>query len=297
MFKILAVLFICTCLPVLLLSQDNLSMESLQQRITDILATQKGSFAVAFKDLSSGRELFIHEHENFHAASTMKVPVMIEVFKQAMQKKFSVTDSLVVKNEFISIADSSHFSLDPKDDSEFELYKQIGQKKSIYDLVYQMIILSSNFATNMIIQLVDAKNVTATMRSLGAKDIQVLRGVEDQKAFDKGIINTTTAYDLMLILEQVAKGKVVSKKACRAMIKILLDQQFNDIIPAKLPADVKVAHKTGWITGLQHDAGIIFLPDGRRYVLVLLSKNLEDEKAGVDAMATVSEMIYKNLTH
>lgn len=269
-------------------------MDALKQRIADTLAAQKGVFAVAFKDLSTGKTLFINERENFHAASTMKVPVMIEVYRQASKKKFSISDSLIVKNEFNSIADSSFFSLDPKDDSEFELYKQTGQKKSIYDLVYEMIILSSNFATNMMIQLVDAKNVTATMRTLGAEDIQVLRGVEDQKAFDKGIINTTTAYDLLVIFEQIAKGKVVNKKASKEMIKILLDQRFNDIIPARLPPNVRVAHKTGWITGLHHDAGIIFLPGGRKYVLVLLSKKLEDEKAGVNAMASVSEMIYQS---
>jgi beta-lactamase class A len=295
MLKILPLLFVYSCLPALLFSQNNLSMDALKQRITDTLAAQKGFFSVAFKDLSSGKELFINEHENFHAASTMKVPVMIEVYKQAAQKKFSLKDSLTVKNEFKSIADGSLYSLDSADDSEFGLYKQTGQKKTIYDLVYQMIILSSNFATNIMIQLVDAKNVTATMRTLGAEDIQVLRGVEDQKAFDKGLINTVTAYDLMLLFEQIANGKAVSKKASKEMTGILLDQRFNDIIPARLPANVKVAHKTGWITGLHHDAGIIFLPDGRKYILILLSKKLDDEKAGVNAMASVSEMIYKYL--
>lgn len=270
-------------------------MHQLKQRITDTLAAQKGFFAVAFKDLSTGRELLINEHENFHAASTMKTPVMIEVYKQAAKKKFSLKDSLTVNNEFKSIVDGSPFSLDSADDSEFELYKQVGQKKTVYDLMYQMIIVSSNFATNMMIELVGAKNVTASMRGLGAKDIQVLRGVEDQKAYDKGLINTVTAYDLMLIFEQIAKGKVVNQKACSEMINILLDQKFNDIIPAKLPATVKVAHKTGWITGLHHDSGIVFLPDGRKYILVLLSKKLEDEKAAVNAMASVSEMIYKYL--
>jgi len=270
-------------------------MDQLKQRVIDTLAAQKGFFAVAFKDLSTGRELLINEHENFHAASTMKTPVMIEVYKQAAKKKFSLKDSLTVNNEFKSIVDGSPFSLDSADDSEFELYKQVGQKKTVYDLMYQMIIASSNFATNMMIELVGAKNVTASMRGLGAKDIHVLRGVEDQKAYDKGLINTVTAYDLMLIFEQIAKGKVVNRKACSEMINILLDQKFNDIIPAKLPPTVKVAHKTGWITGLHHDSGIVFLPDGRKYILVLLSKKLEDEKAAVNAMASVSEMIYKYL--
>jgi beta-lactamase class A len=128
---------------------------------------------------------------------------------------------------------------------------------------------------------------------MGANDIKVLRGVEDSKAFDKGLNNSTTAFDLMLIFENMAQGKIVNQESCDGMIKILLDQKFNEIIPAKLPKNVKVAHKTGSITGVQHDSGIIFLPDGRKYVLVLLSKNLKDVNAGISAMANVSEMIHQ----
>jgi beta-lactamase class A len=280
-------------MPALMYSQKKSLMKQLRQNITDTLAMQKGVFAVAFKDLSSGKEMLINEREFFHAASTMKTPVMIEVFKQAANRKFSLSDSIVLKNEFKSIADGSPYNLDSADDSEYEMYKHIGEKRTISELMYQMIIVSSNFATNLIVALVDAKNVTQTMRSLGAKDIQVLRGVEDQKAFDKGLNNTVTAYDLMLIFEKIARAKAVNKKASAAMIKILLDQKFNEIIPAKLPAGVKVAHKTGSITALQHDSGIVFLPDGRKYVLVLLSKKLQDENAAVKAMATVSGMIYQ----
>ncbi|MCW3116493.1 MAG: beta-lactamase [Chitinophagaceae bacterium] len=279
--------------PVWMYGQKMSLLEQLRQDITGTLATQQGEFAVAFKDLLSGKKLLIHEHEFFHAASTMKTPVMIEVFNQAAKGKFALSDSVIIKNEFISIADSSQYHLDSTDDSEYETYKHIGEKRTIGDLMYQMIISSSNLATNLIIGLVDARNVTQTLRGFGAKDIVVLRGVEDQKAFDKGLNNTTTAYDLMLIFEKLANGKAVNKKASEAMIKILLDQQFNDIIPAKLPPGVKVAHKTGSITAVHHDSGIVFLPDGRKYVLVLLSKNLLDENAAIKAMATVSDMIYQ----
>ena len=141
-------------------------------------------------------------------------------------------------------------------------------------------------------ELVDAKKVTQTMRELGAKDIQVLRGVEDGKAFAKGLNNTTTAYDLLLLFEKMAKGKIISAHASEAMINILLDQRFNEIIPAGLPPGVKIAHKTGSITGVFHDSGIIFLPSGKKYLLVLLSKNVEDEKSAIKAMAAVSAMIY-----
>jgi beta-lactamase class A len=271
---------------------QKLSVENLKSVIESKLKTVEGEFAVAFKDLQTGKTLFINEKEDFHAASTMKTPVMIEVFKQAKAGKFKVTDSILVKNEFKSIVDGSPYSMDIADDSGDGMYKMIGKKMTIYDLTYQMIIVSSNLATNILIDLVDAKNANESMRKLGAKDIKVLRGVEDQKAYDKGLSNTTTAYDLMLIFEKIAQNKVVDKQSCEEMRKILFDQKFNEIIPEKLPKTVKVAHKTGSITGVQHDSGIIYLPDGRRYILVLLSKKLKNVDVGVKMLAEVSEMFY-----
>ena len=257
--------------------------EKLEDQIAHELSQQTGTFAVAFKDLTTNEQVLIREHEVFHAASTMKTPVMIEVFKQASVGKLAFSDSILIKNDFRSIVDGSPYSLNVKDDSDQALYEKVGTKRLLSELVYDMIIVSSNLATNIIIELVDAKEVTQTMRDLGAKDIVVLRGVEDSKAFEKGLVNTTTAYDLMLMFEKMAKGEVVGTEACQAMIDILLDQRFNTILPARLPGDVRVAHKTGSIAGVHHDSGIVFLPDGRKYVLVLLSKNLEDEVAATNA--------------
>ena len=264
----------------------------LKEQINAEFAKQKGTFALAFKNLQTGEEILINERVNFHAASTMKTPVLIEAYKQAAAGKFTITDPILVKNEFNSIVDGSLYSLNAEDDSDSVLYTKIGTKLPVYDLLYLMIIKSSNLATNIIIDLVGAQNVNKTMREMGAKDIQVLRGVEDSKAFQKGLNNTTTAYDQMLIFNEMAMGRIVDKKASDAMINILIDQAFNDKIPAQLPKDVKVAHKTGWIKGINHDAGIVYLPDGRKYVLILLSKELVDDKAGVSAMANVSKMIY-----
>jgi beta-lactamase class A len=271
---------------------QKLAIENLKSAIEAKLKTVEGQFAVAFKDLQTGKTLFINEKENFHAASTMKTPVMIEVLKQAKAGKFKLSDSILVKNEFKSIVDGSPYSMDIADDSGDGMYKMIGKKMTIYDLTYQMIIVSSNLATNILIDLVDARNANESMRKLGAKDIQVLRGVEDQKAFEKGLNNTTTAYDLMLIFEKIAQNKVIDKQSCEEMRKILFDQKFNEIIPDKLPKTVKVAHKTGSITGVQHDSGIVYLPDGRKYVLVLLSKKLINVDFGVKILAEVSEQIY-----
>jgi beta-lactamase class A len=285
-----ATLFISSC------NTSKKALRTLQSDIDKELSGKKGTFAVAFKDLQTGRQIKINDHVAYHAASTMKTPVMIEVYKQAAEGRFSLNDSIELKNEFKSIVDGSLFSLDSTDDSEFELYKHIGEKRTVSALLYQMIIVSSNFATNLIIQKVSAENVTQSMRQLGAKDIQVLRGVEDNKAFEKGLINTTTAHDLMLIFEKIAKGEAVSAEASQAMIDILLDQKFNEIIPALLPPGVKVAHKTGSITHVHHDSGIVILPDGRKYVLVLLSKDWEDEKIAIQTMANISLLIYKYVT-
>ena len=251
-----------------------------------------GTFALAFRDVQTGESLFVNEKEIFHAASTMKTPVMIEVFKQAEEGKFKLDDSIIVENDFISIVDSSHYSMDLTDDSGEELYSFIGKNKTIRELVYNMITVSSNMATNILIEVVDAKNVMETMKEIGANDIQVLRGVEDNKAFQAGLNNTTTAYDLMLIFEKIASKEIVSESACNEMIEILFDQKLREKIPSKLPAEVKVANKTGSITGVQHDSGIIYLPDGRKYILVLLAKDLKDAEAGIEVESEVSRMIY-----
>jgi|KBSMisStandDraft_5_1062788.scaffolds.fasta_scaffold13499_4 beta-lactamase class A len=267
--------------------------DQLRTAVQNKLAEQKGVFAVAFRDLKTGEVLLINEQMSYHAASTMKTPVLAEVFRQVKQKKISLDDSIVIHNNFKSIVDGSEYKLDSTDDSETELYRHLGEKRTVYQLIYQMIIVSSNLSTNMMIELVDAKNVSATMAAMGMPNLHVLRGVEDDKAYQQGLINTVTANDLMLLFEKIARGKAVSKKASEQMIKILLDQKFNDIIPAKLPAGVKVAHKTGWFTTVHHDSGIIFLPNGRKYVLVLLGKEIQDEKGATNMLAEVSEIIYK----
>jgi len=274
--------------------QDNImSLTDLKTKIINEFASVEGSFALAFSDLSnSENEIFINEGETFHAASTMKTPVMMGLFKQASENKFSLNDSVLVKNEFQSIVDGSPFSMNIDRDGGEKFYDLIGTKQPMIELIKDMITFSGNLSTNILIELADAKKVNETMRSIGANDIQVLRGVEDMKAFEKGLNNTTTAYDLMIIYSALGEGSFVSEKACEEMIEILMQQKFQTKIPALLPDDVKVANKTGSITGVSHDSGIVFLPDGRKYVLVILSKNLSDMKAGNDAIAKASRYIY-----
>ncbi|HET8736030.1 MAG TPA: serine hydrolase [Pricia sp.] len=256
----------------------------------------EGEVAVAFYNLSDPKDhLLINENENFHAASTMKVPVMIELFQQAQQGKLDLNDSILLKNEFKSIVDGSPYSMDINADSDDGMYGRIGTKVALNDLIYSMITVSSNLATNVLIELVGAKKVTASMRDLGAGNIEVLRGVEDQKAYDRGLSNSTTAKDLMLIMKGIADHSAGTPEDCETMISILKDQQFKDVIPHYLPEEVSVANKTGSITGVHHDAAIVYLPDGRAYILVLLSKELQDFEKGTEQLAGISKTVYGHM--
>lgn len=271
-------------------------LDMVQRDVEALLKPVRGTFAVAFESLDGKGKLFLNEKMMFHAASTMKTPVMIEVYKQAREGRFSLDDSMVVRNEFQSIVDGSTYQLDLKDDSDDSMYEKVGAKSSIRQLLRQMMTVSSNLATNILMGLVDAKKVTATMRSLGASEIEVLRGVEDGKAFERGLNNRTNARDLLVIMKAISNEQVVDSVASREMLEILLDQKFNELIPALLPPVVRVAHKTGQITGVEHDSGIVLLPDGRRYVLVILSKDLTDVEEGKKAIALVSRRIYDFMT-
>lgn len=280
-------------ISIILVSFSVDTKKEVEKQINEKFEKVEGNFALAFKLIGDeDNSILINEKEMFHAASTMKTPVMIEAFKQDANGVIDLQDSLIVKNSFKSIVDGSEFSLDINRDSGDKAYEMIGKKDTYYNLVYDMIIHSSNLATNIVIEQLGAQNVMKTMDELGAKSIKVLRGVEDMKAFDAGLNNETSAHDLMILFEKIAEGKAVNPKADSTMIEILLEQKHNDMIPAKLPSEVKVAHKTGSITGVLHDSGIVFLPDGRKYVLVILSKNITSAPQTEEMMAEVSKMIY-----
>ena len=269
------------------------TLDQLKERIGSRLGALEGDFALAFRNLSdTSQYIALNEREMFHAASTMKTPVMIEVFRQAERGRFGLDDSILVRNQFRSIVDSSLYRMEIGEDSEEKLYGLVGRKRTVRDLVDDMITASSNLATNLLVEKVGAQNVTQTMRSYGADSIRVLRGVQDIKAYERGLSNRTTAHDERLIYEQLATGGAVSRQASDEMIEILLQQQLNEMIPARLPEEVKVAHKTGWITGVHHDCGIVLLPDGDRYVLVMLSKNAPDREEVIAAFAGISRTIY-----
>ena len=290
-FKI-HILFILLTLSSCKYSHD---YKSLEKKINTFLKSSEGEFAIVFKNLSDGKTILINENEEFHAASTMKTPVMIEVFRNVHEGAISLDDSILVKNEFKSIADGSSFSLSSFEDSDKKIYEEIGNFLPLRELVIDMITLSSNFATNLVIDYIGSEDINSTMRGLGANKINVIRGVEDIKAFNRGMNNTTTALDLLNIYEKLAKGNIINSQASEEMIDILKNQKYDDIIPKYLPKSIEVAHKDGWINGVRHDSGIVFLDEDKKYILVLLSKNLDDEVKGADLLAKISLEIYNSL--
>ena len=266
--------------------------------LTPILEETKGKLiAVAFQDLETDADYFLNADEALHPASTFKVHVMMEVFRQANEGMLSLEDRLPIINSFTSIADGSRYSLNVNDDAEQTLYPRIGETETIYEFTRLMIVRSSNLATNILIEKVGTKNINDFIRALGIEGVAVRRGVEDNVAFRLGMNNSASARGLTQTMYLIARKKVVSQKASEEMVGILLGQEFNESIPARLPNFVKVAHKTGWTDDVFHDTGIIY-PDHRKpYVLSIMTKGFREnqENEAHECMANISKLIYENL--
>ena len=278
-------------LSILLLAQA--PAPDLKTRVQKLIDSSGAEVAVAVRTLDGRSEVLIEPDKSFHAASTMKVPVMIELFRQAEAGQLTLDEQLPIRNEFHSIVDGSIYKMDVSDDSDGEVYKATGKTMSLRDLCEAMITVSSNFAANLLIERVGAKNVQQTVERLGGAGVRVLRGVEDQKAFDKGLNNVTTARGLAAVMEKIAGGRAVSAKADAEMIEILKRQKFRDAIPAGLPGGTPVAHKTGTITRIHHDAAVVYGP--RPYVIVVLVRGIQDQKVSGPLMASISREVWNEL--
>jgi beta-lactamase class A len=272
-------------------ASDSKAVEQAQAEVEHLISASGAEVAVAFRTLDTEMEILIRPDDVFHAASTMKVPVMMELFGQAEAGKLSLDASLQVTNEFHSIVDGSLYRLDPADDSDAELYQALGQEKTLHELCRRMITVSSNLAANLLIERLGPENIQRRVEALGAPGMKVLRGVEDGKAYDRGWNNTTTARALLTLLEKLTKGEVAGPEASREMIEILRRQEFNDAIPSGLPPGTPVAHKTGEITRIHHDAAIVY--GDRPFVLVLLVRGLEDRTRTASLMAAITRVLWR----
>ena len=265
---------------------------ALEARIAHAPARAVGLY---YRSLARADSMLIDANVRFHAASTMKLPVMIQIFRDADAGLLGLDDSLTVHTAFASLVEGA-FVVGKEDDSDSTLYTFAGRNRSVRDLLERMITRSSNLATNLLIERVGADRAQRTARALGAWSIQVLRGVEDGAAYRAGLNNTTTARDLGVLLEAIATGRAASAAACDSMLAILGRQEFNEGIPVGVPPGTRVAHKTGWIGEVvYHDAAVVFPPDGGRYVLVVLTGGIKEDSVAHNLVADLSRVVYEGV--
>lgn len=268
----------------------------LSDRLERIAAASGHEVAVSFHDLESGLSYERRANETFHAASTMKVPVMLAIFEAISRGELRRDQMVPVRNEFTSIVDGSKYVLIREEDGDPTLYDRVGSEVMLEELMRRMIVRSSNLATNLLIEFVGAPRVMSLMESIGAHDIRVLRGVEDEKAFAAGLNNTTTAHDLMLVMKAVAEERAITPEASRQMLDILAAQEFTEGIPAGVPRGTRVANKTGSITRIYHDAAIVYPPGRKPYVLVILTRGFANSDAARPVVQSISREIWNEVT-
>ena len=251
--------------------------------------------AVALFDVDSGLRFSLAGDRWFHAASTIKVAVLLAVFRAVDESRLRLNDSLHVRNRFVSAADGSPFRLDPASDALPELYRAIGRTAKISALAEGMIAASSNLATNLLLDLVGVEYARNVLRKAQVSGIELRRGVEDHAAHDRGIDNEVTADGLITLLSAL-RSDFLSHQSRDQAIRILLMQRFKSMIPAGLPAHATVAHKTGEISTACHDMGIVYLPERQPYLLAILTEFDAEQDGRRETVAAISEVIHRALT-
>jgi beta-lactamase class A len=255
------------------------------------------AIAVALHDTETGFELHYKADRWFHAASTIKVPILLGVFAAIDRGDLLPHSRVHVRNRFLSVVEDIPFRVESGRDANSAVHNAIGKMMRVDELAYHMITTSSNLATNLLLGVIGSKAINETLKGLKVDDgIELERGVEDELAFEKGINNMVTADGLLRILVLLCQGKAFSPALSRRMMDILHGQEFNQGIPARLPKGARVAHKTGEISTVAHDAGVIYLPKRKPYVLVVLTEWDPAGSGRSRTIASISHTIYEFLT-
>jgi beta-lactamase class A len=255
------------------------------------------AIAVALHDLETGFDLRYKEDRWFHAASTIKVPILLGAFAAIDRGELLPHSRVHIRNRFLSVVEDIPFRVESDRDANSAVHNAIGKMMRVDELAYHMITTSSNLATNLLLGVIGTEAVNQTLRELDVDEgIELRRGVEDELAFDKDINNRVTAEGLLRILVMLAEGKAFSPALSRRMMDILHGQEFNQGIPARLPKGARVAHKTGEISTVAHDAGVVYLPKRKPYVLVILTEWDAAATGRSRTIASISHAIYEFLT-
>jgi beta-lactamase class A len=247
---------------------------------------------VAFHDYETHQSWSWHGDLWFHAASTIKVPVLLGVYG-AIHEGLLIEDSRVhVRNRFFSVVDGSRFRVE---DANSDVQGAIGRTLKVQELAHHMIATSSNLATNLLIDVLGLEAIQRILEPLHLGGIELRRGVEDELAWQAGLNNRVTANGLLQALRLIVEEEAYSATVSRRMLDILHQQRFKDGIPAGLPEGARVAHKTGEISTAAHDAGIVFLPDREPYVLAVLTQWPPEAGRRRETIAHISQSVFEHL--
>ena len=258
--------------------------------------SQPVAYAVALLDYETGFRFAINADRRFHAASTIKVAILLAVAKAFDESRLNPDDTLHVRNRFRSAVDQTFFRIDGESDGYPPLHRLVGRTAKISDLAEWMIVSSSNLATNLLLDYITVEYTQRILSEAGVSGIDLRRGVDDTKVHEKNFNNETTAQGLLALFAAL-RDEFLSKPNRDLVITILLQQRFNSMIPAPLPAHASVAHKTGEISTACHDAGIVYLPEREPYILVVLTEVAAETNGRREAIAKISEAVYQSLRH
>ena len=266
------------------------SSPELQARFAELQGKSGASaVAVSIADLETGAEFHYHADRWFHAASTIKVAILVGVFGAIFRGELLPQSRVHVRNRFLSAYDGSPYRVRLDRDANPDVHREVGRTLRVSELADAMITTSSNLATNLLLDLVGLDVLQRTLDGFGLEGIDLRRGVEDEKAFDAGINNRITANGLVGLLRLIGEERAFSPALSRQMVNVLHGQQFKSGIPAGLPRSARVAHKTGEISTIAHDAGLVYLPDRRPYALAVLT---EWEPSATGRSATIAAASY-----
>jgi len=249
--------------------------QKLESTIHDVDQNLDGVMGVAIEDLTTGNQFFLHENEVFAQASSIKITVLANLYLQAQQGKLKLTDLYTVQSS----------DLVPDSDIMGGLTPGVT-RITLRDLATMMVAVSDNSATNVLIDRVGMANVNAMLDSLGLAHTRLRRKMMDLEAAKLGRENISTPREMMSLLEDIYRGKLLDKESTAEFFKVLSTNK-DSWIPRDLPADVKIANKPGSLEAVRNDSGVVFV-EGRPYVICVMTAFLENERDGEQAISKIS---------
>lgn len=259
------------------LSERKQALERVKSAMERAREDFPGTTGVHFVDIESGLHLDFNGDKTFESASLMKLVVIAELYRLIQVGQLAIDHPLILERKHIVGGSGDLKDLEP------------GITFPVRVLAEKMITQSDNTATQMLTDFLTKEALNKSAKKMGLTGTTINRDIYDFAAIDQGRDNYITAKDAAAILEQLARDQLPGSSEIHA---ILERQQRNDMIGSGLPEGVRVAHKTGELNGILHDAGIVYAPNGA-YVLVMLSDHVSDQKEGVKVFARLSEEVYK----